>query len=189
MSGSMTETDAELLRRARRDASAFRDLYSRYVTRVDGYFRRRTGSEDAAHDLCAETFARVWEARDRFRDEAGGSAGPWIFGIARHVLVASVRARAYERDACVRLGVLERIGGPSVDAPLPDERWLEGLDEALASLPERQREALRLRVEEDLRYAAVAERLDTTPEAARVSVHRGLTTLRVRLLGAKETIR
>jgi RNA polymerase sigma-70 factor (ECF subfamily) len=186
---AMQPTDAQLLRRARSDPGAFRDLYDRYADRVCGYFARRTGDGDAAHDLAAETFARAWEARERFRDEAGGSAGPWLFGIARHVLVSSVRQQAYERRACRRLGVLDRLGGPSPGAPEPEERWLDGLDEALADLPPAQREALRLRVEEDLRYDAVAGRLGTTPQAARVSVHRGLTTLRTRLLGAKETVR
>jgi RNA polymerase sigma-70 factor (ECF subfamily) len=185
----MTKTDAQLMTRARSDPAAFRELYERYAHRVHGYFLNRTRDDDAAHDLAAETFARAWEARERFRDKAGGSAGPWLFGIARHVLLASVRAGAYERGACERLGVLDRVGGPSPHAPEPEERWLEGLDEALADLPPAQREALRLRVEEDLRYDAIAGELGTTPAAARVSVHRGLTTLRTRLTGAKEPTR
>src|SRR5215218_4563701 len=134
-------TDAELLAAARTDPAAFRSLYDRYAARVLSYHERRTHDEDAAHDLTAETFAQAWLARTRFRDEAGGSAGPWLFAIARHVLLASVRKRRLERSASERLG-LERAPG----AAEPEERWLDGLEEALAALPEGQREAIRLRI-------------------------------------------
>ena len=98
-------TDAQLLALACRDPAAFRTLYDRYAERVHGYHLRRCQDPDAAFDLTAETFAQAWLARSRFRDEAGGSAGPWLFAIARHVLLASVRRRALERDACERLAV------------------------------------------------------------------------------------
>jgi RNA polymerase sigma-70 factor (ECF subfamily) len=172
----MTPTDAELLAAARTDAGAFRTLYDRYAARVLRYHERRTNDADAAHDLTAETFAQAWLARGRFRDEAGGSAGPWLFAIARHLLLASVRKRALEQTAARRLGL--ELSAPPVE---PDETWLEGLDEALADLPETQREAIRLRVIDDLAYDEVAASLGTTPEAARVRVHRGLAGLRNRL--------
>ena len=119
-------------------------------------------------------------ARARFRDEAGGSAGPWLFAIARHVLLASVRKRALEQRASQKLG-LERSGAPAE----PADAWLEGLDEslneAIDDLPDGQREAVLLRVVDDLAYDHVAASLGTTPQAARVRVHRGLATLRTRL--------
>jgi RNA polymerase sigma factor (sigma-70 family) len=178
-------TDAELLVAAQGDATAFRELYERYAETVFGYHLRRSHDPTAAHDLTAETFAQAWLSRQRFRDEAGGSAGPWIFGIARHVLAASVRRNALERTACERLGivgVLERAGG----ANPPEESWLDGVDDMLAELPETQRAAIRLRVIDDLSYHRVAEELDTTSQAARVRVHRGLATLRHRFSATTE---
>ena len=168
-------TDADLLAAARTDASAFRTFYARYAERVYGYHLRRAGEPHAAHDLTAETFAQAWFARSRFRDRAGGTAGPWLFAIARNVLVDSVRRRRLERGACERLGVLVEAQAE------PDETWLEGLDEALDDLPAGQVDAIRLRVVDGLEYEDVAVRLGTTPAAARVRVHRGLSSLRHRL--------
>jgi RNA polymerase sigma-70 factor (ECF subfamily) len=180
-------TDAELLHAARGDAGAFRTLYDRYAQRIYGFHLSRTRSADAAHDLTAETFAQAWLSRTRFRDEAGGSAAPWLFGIGRHVLAASVRRGRLERAACTRLGVLERLERePSVVEP--EEAWIEGLEDALDELPESQREAIRLRFDDDLAYDDLAVALDTSPAAARVRVHRGLTALRT-LLTDKETRR
>jgi|SRR5581483_2751008 len=152
-------TDAELLAAARTDASAFRVFYERYAERVHGYHLRRTRDPEAAHDLTAETFAQAWLSRRRFRDRTGGTAGPWLFAIARNVLVASVRKQQLERKGCERLGVLLEAHAE------PDETWL---DDVLDEVPD----AVRLRV---------VDELGTTPAAARVRVHRGLTSLRHRL--------
>src|ERR671922_2523072 len=70
----MTKTDAQLLRAARAAAPPFRELYERHTERIHGYHLRRTRDADAAHDLAAETFARAWLLRRRFRDDASGSA-------------------------------------------------------------------------------------------------------------------
>jgi RNA polymerase sigma factor (sigma-70 family) len=171
-----TTSDAGLLAAARKDPHAFRELYDRYAIRVHAFHVARCRDDDAAHDLTAETFAQAWLSRTRFHDEAGGSAGPWLFAIARHVLLNSVRRRTLEQSARERLGLLD--GLDRTHAPEPDASWLEANDEALAQLPAAQREAIELRVVDDLDYDGVAKRLDTTPAAARVRVHRGLAALR-----------
>jgi RNA polymerase sigma-70 factor (ECF subfamily) len=174
-------TDAELLAAARTDAAAFRRFYDRYADRVYGYHLRRTREREAAHDLTAETFAQAWVACTRFRDRLDGTAGPWLFAIARNVLVSSVRRGRLERTAC------ERLGLPVEAATEPDGSWLDGLDEALDELPAGQLEAIRLRVVDELAYDDVARELGTSTEAARVRVHRGLQTLRLRLRQRMET--
>ena len=179
------KSDAKLLGEARNDPHAFRELYERYADGVHGFHLRRSRDVEAAHDLTAETFAQAWLSRARFRDEAGGSAGPWLFAIARHVLLASVRRQSIERTACQRLGVFERLEREPAQVE-PAETWLEGLDEAFDELPESQREAIRLRVVADLDYDGVADALGTTPRAARVRVSRGLAALRKRFTNPLE---
>ena len=180
-------SDAELLVAARSDAGAFRELYERYAARIYGYHLRRSQDASAAHDLTAETFSQAWLSRARFRDEARGSAGPWLFGIARHVLLVSVRRRRLESSACERLGVLDAVDREP--SPEPDDSWLEGLDEALAHLPEAQQQAIRLRVVDDLGYDEAADQLATTPQAVRARVSRGLSTLRKHLSNSMEMTR
>jgi RNA polymerase sigma factor (sigma-70 family) len=173
----MTPTDADLIHAARSAAAPFRELYERYAARIHRYHLRRTSDADAAHDLTAETFARAWVGRTRFRDVAGGSGGPWLYGIARNVLLESVRRGRLETAACRRLGLFERLDREPASVE-PDATWLDGLDEALATLPPGQREAVELRVVDELNYDGVADALATTPQAARVRVSRGLASLR-----------
>jgi RNA polymerase sigma-70 factor, ECF subfamily len=180
----MVRTDAELLTVAGEDANAFRELYDRYCERIHRFHLTRTRDRDAALDLTAETFAQAWFSRGRFRDLAGGSAGPWLFAIARHLLFASVRKGRLEQEARERLGVVH------AEAPAtPSDTWLEGLDDAFAELPPELQQAIELRIVDDLPYAAVAAATGTTQGAARVRVHRGLAALRHRLLSTTEVSR
>jgi RNA polymerase sigma factor (sigma-70 family) len=180
-------SDASLLAAARNDPDAFRELYGRYAEAVSDYFVRRTASRAAALDLTAETFAQTWFVRARFRDEANGSAAPWIYGIARNVLLMSVRRGAVEQRAMERLGLQGRLDCPDgLEAAVPETRWADGADELLDTLPVRLREAVRLRVLEDLEYSEIARELGTTPGAARVHVHRGLKALKQHLTPSKE---
>jgi RNA polymerase sigma factor (sigma-70 family) len=183
-----TRTDAELLAAARTDAEPFRELYDRYAAAVHRFHATRTGERDAALDLTAETFAQAWLSRDRFRDLAGGSAGPWLYAIARHVLLASVRKRALEQTCRERLGILLALDRSPAQTE-PREAWLDGLDEALDELPPEIREAVALRVLAELPYDQLGAATGMSPGAARVRVHRGLTALRDRLLQTKEATR
>ena len=61
---------------------------------------------------------------------------------------------------------------------MPQAAWADGADELLDTLPPHEREAVRLRVLEDLEYSDIARAIGTTPAAARVRVHRGLKALK-----------
>jgi RNA polymerase sigma-70 factor (ECF subfamily) len=182
----ITASDAELLAASVNDARAFRVLYDRYVQRIYRYHLRRCHDEEAALDLVAETFAQAWCVRRAFRDEAEGSAAPWLYGIARNVLLQSVRRERLEDSARQRLGALEHA-----DRPLaaPEESWVDGVDELLDGLPAEQRRALQLRVVEDMPYDRVAMHLAITPENARMRVHRALKALRDRHLTTTGDVR
>ena len=119
-------SDASLLTAARHDPDAFQELYGRYAEAVHEYFVRRTRSRATALDLTAETFAQVWFVRARFRDETNGSAAPWIYGIARNVLLMSIRRGAIEQRATERLGLQERLDRPEIrDDATPEATWAD----------------------------------------------------------------
>ena len=154
------------------------------------FLARRTYDPETALDLTAETFAQAYEGRRRFRGANEEDVAAWLFGIARHVLARYFRRGKAEQRALTRLG----IEVPSLE---PDDLVrvveLAGLDELrgavareLGTLSEEHREALRLRVVEELSYGDVARRLAITEAAARARVSRGLRKLG-RVLTIQET--
>ena len=169
-------TDAELMRAADEDASAFAELYRRHISALHAWFRSRL--DWAASDLAAETFAQAWLSRRSFRDEWSGSALPWLYGIARNVARESARKDAVETRARRRLGLPTDLASEDGYAAV-EERLSPraALARGLETLPEHEREALELRVVDELPYEQVADRLGVRPAAARLRVSRALRRL------------
>ena len=173
-------SDAELFRAG--DADAFAEVYDRYVRQVLTWARARVGEHAA--DLTAEVFARAWLGRSRFRRESETSALPWLLGIARNVWRESLRKRRVEDAARRRLGMPRLLARDADLEAVHDHRSLsEPERRALASLPEQDRELLRLRVIEERSYRDIALRLRCTPQAARHRLSRLLRQLQCTLGG------
>jgi RNA polymerase sigma factor (sigma-70 family) len=79
---------------------SFQAMYVRYREPVLGYFARRVGEPEVAADLMAETFARALEQSRRRWPER---PLPWLFTIARNLLIDSVRRGRVEASARRRL--------------------------------------------------------------------------------------
>jgi RNA polymerase sigma-70 factor, ECF subfamily len=172
-------TDAELIRAARTDADAFGELYGRHARAIASWFAARTPA-GIAGELTAETFAQAALSLKRFRDEAGGSAAPWLYGIARNVLRRSLERERVESSARRRLGLpIRSYEGDTdgVEERLDAEQLRPELDEALAQLPDGQREAVELRIVRALSYHEVAAELGCSEGAARIRVNRALSSL------------
>ncbi|MFL5817897.1 MAG: RNA polymerase sigma factor [Conexibacter sp.] len=169
------------LRGAVRDPSAFAHFYDAHADGVLTFLARRTFDVEAARDLMAETFAQAYRSRRRFRGESDAEAAAWLYSIARHLLSGYVRSGIVERKATERLGIavpqLEHDDYERVVqlAGLADVRAV--VAEAFAGLPPDQREAVRLRVLDELSYVDVAARLSITEPTARARVSRGLRQL------------
>jgi RNA polymerase sigma-70 factor (ECF subfamily) len=179
-------TDAELIRAARTDADAFGELYRRHVASVHAFLRSRA-PERVAGELTAETFAQAALSLGRFRDEMDGSGLPWLYGISRNLL------RTFHERERIESKARQRLGLPASDyelevheanARVDAERLVPSLSAALATLPKTQRQALQLRVIEELPYRQVALSLDCSEVAARIRVTRAINSLSRLLRGA-----
>jgi RNA polymerase sigma-70 factor (ECF subfamily) len=173
-------SDAELLLASARDPEAFALFYDRHAVDLLVFFARRTACAQTAADLTAETFAKAFGSRRRYRD-TGAPGSAWLFGIARHELSAALRRQRVDERARRRLGI-ERIelddGSIARIEELADLSELaRRVNDALGTLPEGTAMAVELRVTEELPYAEVASRLGCSEGAARVRVARGLSRL------------
>jgi RNA polymerase sigma factor (sigma-70 family) len=178
-------TPVEALKRSAREPEAFIGFYDEHAENVLAYMARRLPDADVALDLTAESFAAAFLARGRFRGSTDEAASAWLYRIAKRQLARYFRRGKLERRALARLG----IEPPRLD----DEQYgrveeLAGIVELrrtvrneLERLSGPQREALQLRVVDELPYAEVARRLAISEEAARARVARGLRALAVAL--------
>ncbi len=143
---------------------AFCRLYAETWPDVHRYLRRRCEAE-AAEDLANEAFLIAWR---RWSDVPRRRELPWLYGVARNLLLE--RSRAHGRD-----GVLldEMTSGPLV---LRD--FAEGVVSAdavrqvLAKLKPKDREILLLWAWEGLAAVDLGRVIGCSPTAAAVRLHR-----------------
>jgi RNA polymerase sigma factor (sigma-70 family) len=179
--------DRELLAAARRDPEAFGVFYRRHALGLERWLRTQTPDLATAADLTAESFAQALVGLDRFRGENDAAAQAWLFGIARNLVRRYHRRGRVEMATCAKLGVqvaYEPDELTELETRLQALGRATDLADALNELPSAQREALELRVLDELEYTEAASLMGTSEQNARMRVSRALRTLHQRLQGA-----
>lgn len=145
---------------------AWRRLFEATSAQLTAYARSRAGA-GSVDDVVAETYARAFRSFDRFEgDEAGLRA--WLYAIARNVAIDLGRAhRSHETFPAEMASAADPAPGAEHD--LLDRAAVDAL---LASLSERQREVIVLRVVDDLSIDQVAYVMGITPGSVKVHQRR-----------------
>ena len=173
-----TETDAQLVKRAKRDPSAFGILYERYVDRIYSYIYFRTSNEQDAEDLTAKTFYQAL-ANIRRYSERGLPFSAWLYRIA-HNLIANWH-RDHQRRPQVSLdevwGILSRERH-SPDALAEHNSEMDALRASIQSLPAERQLLLMLKYGEGKSNLEIGRVLNRSEGAIKSLFHRTLEELR-----------
>jgi RNA polymerase sigma-70 factor (ECF subfamily) len=163
------------------EPEAFIALYEREAEPVLVFLTRRTLDAEIALDLTAETFAQAWRGWPRVRLDSAEQVRGWLFTIARRQLGRYLRRGRVERRALHQMGLSlpvvheDDVGEIARAAGLATLRSALGAE--LVKLSGTQREALRLRIVEEMPYPEVAQQLGISEASARQRVSRGLRAL------------
>jgi RNA polymerase sigma factor (sigma-70 family) len=171
--------DAELLRRYADDGSeqAFTELVQRHLPLVYACALRRVhGDAQLAEDVAQQVFTDV--ARRATQLARYPILAGWLFTSTRFTAAKAIRTvrRRLNREQEAHL-----MHALSAETEIDWERARPLLDDAIAELGARDREALLLRFFEARDYATIGSRLEISDNAARMRVERALEKLRVRL--------
>ncbi len=165
-------SDEDLLRQAQRgNQKAFAEFYERYWRKVLNTLYRFTGNRAAAEDLTQEAFLRV--ARNIRNYRPTGSAGGWIYQIARNLGLNAIRdskaAREFSLDEPITLeeDEVDRQEITPGRGPKPDEEALrrereEAIQRCLLKIAPHHREVLILCDIESCSYREAARMLHCT---------------------------
>ncbi len=194
--GTELEAERALCDRAHRgDRAALGEILRRYGPILyRSVLLPRLGSQAAAQDALAETYARVVE---RFHQYMWQNVGvyPWLRVVALRIALDILRARKretlFEPDDLEReIDAAERDASKGADAELLEKRDLADararVDGALAKLNPRYAAAIRRRVLEERSREEVAAELGVSVSTFDVVLHRAMTALRPALGDAKE---
>src|ERR1700690_332165 len=113
-------SDADLIvRYARGEAAAFEILYRRHEMRVWRYLQRNTGNRATADELMQEVWFAV--ARDAVRYVPSARFTTWLFTIAHHRVIDSIRTRRRETSLDTDAPIADPRCGPLSEAISADQ--------------------------------------------------------------------
>lgn len=178
-----TELNRTMDRYAAGDASAFAALHRALYPRLHAYLCRMRGSSHVADDLVQETFLRMHRARATFAH--GASVVPWMYTIARNVLIDHARsAKVRAASELTADDAPEPIdAGADTESAAVAGEAARTVERVLARLPAAQREAFVLLRYEGLSVNDAAHVLGATPAAVKLRAFRAYEALRAALSG------
>jgi RNA polymerase sigma-70 factor (ECF subfamily) len=175
----MEPSDAEAIEQSLDEPRAFATVFDRHAALLFRFLIRRAG-RDAADELLGETFRIAFERRDKF-DTTYASARPWIYGIATNLVAKHRRSQARRAAATARLAPAATADDSLADAvaaALDAHAMWAHVNEAIASLPDGERDALVLYAWEDLSYEDIALALDIPIGTVRSRINRARKRIR-----------
>ena len=179
------ESDADVIASSLQEPARFGAVFDRHATVVFRFLVRRVGVDEAGA-LLGEVFRIAFEKRATY-DTTRANARPWLYGIATNLLARHRRSEARRIRATARLLARQQPADDPADqvAGTLDARELwPHVAEAVAALPEEERDALLLYAWEELGYDQIADALGVPVGTVRSRLNRA----RVRLRELRATI-
>jgi RNA polymerase sigma-70 factor (ECF subfamily) len=179
----LDRSDEELmLAYAHGETRAFEALYARHRGTLYRFLLRSVARRDLADELFQDTWTRVIAARTRYRVDAKFTT--WLLQIAQHLLIDGYRRQRPEvngESAELALQFAADAAEHRPDQVLTEFEQARRLQQALAELPDDQRSAFLLRVENGLDIEAIAEVTGVGRETAKSRLRYAMEKLRSRL--------
>ncbi len=169
------------------DSDAFEQIVRRHGPALLGYIIKMSGSREKAEDYFQQTFMKVYEKANTFRQ---GSFKSWLFTIATNVVMDGFRRQ--KRQPALSLNEMietgnsdsEELGAVAIadNSNNPFEKAAEAelaeqLRDVITSLPAGQRAALVLSYYQQMSYSQVAKVLGCSIGTVKKQMYRALKTL------------
>lgn len=148
----------------------FKMLMDAFQEPIYNYIRRLVVSHEDAEDVLQEVFIRVFRHIDQFRSES--SLSTWIYRIATNESLRLLNGRKEEGVVSSEDVQEELLGKLKASDYIDYENELAvKFQEAILSLPEKQRLVFNLRYYDELDYEEIARVLDSKVETLKVNYH------------------
>lgn len=169
-----------LLQEEKTQRKGFERLVSQYSEQLYWQIRRLVLSHDDANDLLQNTFLKVWINLDSFRGEAKLST--WLYRIALNECLNFLNKKRVEMVAIddPNAAPIQQLEGDPYFSG--DEVQLK-FQQALLTLPEKQRMVFNLKYYEDMKYEEMSDILGTSVGALKASYHHAVKKIEKFLVG------
>ncbi len=153
--------------------STYRSLFEQHAEALRNFMYYKTGNLQGAEDLMHDAFVKLWEKCASVELEKAKS---YLYTVAHNLFLNQVR-----HQKVVLKFEQRRYSDRDTQTPqylLEESEFKRKLEEAIAALPEGQREVFLMNRIEKLKYREIAERLGLSVKAVEKRMHKALQQLR-----------
>jgi RNA polymerase sigma-70 factor, ECF subfamily len=168
----MQLSDQELIGNLKNESTrneAFSQLVNKYQERLYWHIRKIVLNHDDSDDVLQNTFLKVWKNMDSFREES--SLFTWIYRIATNESLTFINSQ--KRGQAIPFQDVSDYLKNKMEA----DEYFDGSDiqkklqQAILTLPEKQRLVFNMRYFEEIPYQEMSDILDTSVGALKASFH------------------
>ena len=178
------EEDLALMAKvARGDEDAFAKIVAKHQHAVLGTVAKMTNKSSDTEDIAQQVFIRLWKSAERYQPTAKFTT--FLFTITRNLVFNATRKKSgkneYSFDALEgkwRQSIEDKSSDSRPDKLIEQTELRQIIDQAISSLPEKQRLAVVLRRYEKMPYEEIAETLGISVPAVKSQLFRAMTALR-----------
>lgn len=167
-------------------AGAFSDLVRMYQERLYWHIRKMVLSHDDANDILQNTFMKAWNGLDAFRGEAKLSS--WLYRIATNETLTFMTAKRMRNISSMEDEESILLNQLHADQYFDGDEAEMKLQEAILTLPEKQRLVFNMKYFDDITYEEMETILNTSTGALKASYHHAVKKIEKILSGEKDVV-
>lgn len=149
--------------------AAFKELLTIYKERLYWHIRKIVISHDDTDDVLQDTFIKVYKNIHNFKGES--KLFSWMYRIATNEALSHLKKNANFKNHSSEELQEHALNNLRADVYFEGNDIQLKLQNAIATLPERQKLVFNMRYFDNLKYADISEILETSEGALKASYH------------------
>jgi RNA polymerase sigma-70 factor (ECF subfamily) len=169
---SIQVEDEEILSKFREDKTrneAFNLLLKKYQQKIYWHVRRMVINHDDADDIVQDVFVKIWKNLPGFRNDA--QLYTWMYRIATNECITFLNKKKQKNNISLDDVDYELADTLSSSDQFTGDQIQRKLQEAILTLPDKQRLVFNMKYFDDMKYEEMSDVLGTSVGALKASYH------------------
>ena len=168
----MSESFSQSLKNG--DVDAYNKLFKTHYSKLYNYAFKLSNNEDLTQDIVQETFIKLWIHRKRIKPNL--SISNYLLTICRNEFLSHARKRKKERAFLDQIKIETAYEVSLEDEQKPSK--IEDLNKSISALPPRCKEVIYLSKFENMKYIAIAKKMNISIKTVENHMSRAFVKLR-----------
>jgi RNA polymerase sigma-70 factor (ECF subfamily) len=154
----------------------YRSAFKEYYKSIRYFIYYKCSDEDLAEDIAQDTFAKLWENREKIDRK---TLKAYLYTIANNLMINQMKRRQLHfKFQSTRTSLQD---DKDASYALEMEQFDERLQKVLAAIPDGAREVFLMNRLEDMKYREIADRLGISIKAVEKRMSKALSVIREQL--------